>query len=73
MKDNFKISNINKQNYIILVVINILLILSLSGVVVENKAETINSLTRFKRLCQNTAIWLLIVFILKIYNDYTKK
>lgn len=69
-KNDFNISLENRQNYIILVIINILLIFSIIGIPIENDSETISSLARFNRLCVNTAMWLLIVFIIKIYQDY---
>lgn len=63
--DNFKINPEKKNNYIILAIVNILLILSIISLSIPNKANYFRALRISRGMLYNTACFMLITFFLK--------
>jgi hypothetical protein len=70
--DKFTINDSNKNNYLILMIVNILLIASLISVSIPNKADNFRTLRMVRILFLDTGFYVLIAFLLKFLSNKIK-
>ena len=70
--DKFTINDSNKNNYLILIIVNILLIASLLLVSIPNKADNFRTLRMVRILFLDTGFYVLIAFLLKFLSSKIK-